>query len=326
MPITYLSDIETSDPYNISMFFWYFQARKDPDSAPLGIYLAGGPGESSLYGTTLDGGPCYVNSDSNSTSHNPWSMNNKVNMLYVDQPVGTGYSYDALIKSTLDFTFHGDPEKDGTGIVPFEAYGNNMPAQNMTFLYGTLPSQSPEHTANTTGVAAVTFWHFAQIWFSEFPEYTTSSSRVSIWGNSYAGYWITASAAYIKKQNQKIQDEDITGTVINLDTIGFTNGCVDQRYQAESYITLAYENVYDLSMISKAEYDTALKKFHNPKGCLNLIKECQELGEIYDPEEFAINNTVNGLCLLAGKECVKNAMPYEANVSLFCRSLIGNRL
>lgn len=312
MPISYLSDIESADPYSISMFFWYVQAREDPDNAPTGIYLAGGPGQSSLYGATSDGGPCYVNEDSNSTSYNPWSMNNKVNMLYVDQPVGAGYSYDALIKSTLDLTFHGEYPQDGTGIVPFEAYGDSVPAANTTFLYGILPSQNPEHTANTTGVQSETFWKFAQVWFSEFPEYTTSNSRVSMWGNSWAGYFITASAAYIRKQNKDIQNGNIKGTVIDLDTIGFTNGCVDQLYQAESYISLAYENVYDLSLITKAEYEKALERFHSPKGCLNLIKECQELGELYDPKEFAINKTVNEACLLASQECLETAMPYPS--------------
>lgn len=263
----------------------------------------------------MDGGPCTVNPDSNSTSDNPYSMNNKVNMLYVDQPVGTGYSYDAMTKSTLDLTFHGDFQKDGTGIVPFESWGSKVPAQNTTFVYGTLPSQNPYHTSNTTGVAAVTFWHFAQAWFGDFPEYTTSNSRVAMWGNSYGGYWVTASAAYIKQQNQKIQKGSMTGTVIDLDTIGFTNGCVDQRYQAESYISLAYENVYDQQFISKAEYEQALKKFNSPKGCLNLIKECQELGELYDPQEFAVNKTVNDLCLAAEAECVANALPYPSNVS-----------
>lgn len=40
--------------------------------------------------------------DSNSTESNPWAWNEHVNMLYVDQPVGTGFSYDALINGTKD--------------------------------------------------------------------------------------------------------------------------------------------------------------------------------------------------------------------------------
>ena len=42
MPTSYLEDIEGSSPYNVSMFFWYFEARQDPQNAPLGIYFAGG--------------------------------------------------------------------------------------------------------------------------------------------------------------------------------------------------------------------------------------------------------------------------------------------
>ena len=73
-----------------------------------------------LDGATGDGGPCYIGEDSNSTFENPWSMNNKVNMLCVDQPVGVGYSYDALVKSTQDLRFIGK-SKLSTGTTPFQA-------------------------------------------------------------------------------------------------------------------------------------------------------------------------------------------------------------
>lgn len=49
MPISYLRDIEGIEPYNVSMFFWYFEARVDPQNAPTAMYLAGGPGQSSLW-------------------------------------------------------------------------------------------------------------------------------------------------------------------------------------------------------------------------------------------------------------------------------------
>lgn len=87
MPAEYIPDVQGDEPFNISTFFWYFQARNAPDKAPTVIYLAGGPGESSVYGATSDGGPCYVLDDSNSTENNSWSWNENANMLYVDQPV-----------------------------------------------------------------------------------------------------------------------------------------------------------------------------------------------------------------------------------------------
>lgn len=180
MPSSYLSETELV-PYNVSMFFWYFEAREDPEHAPSAIYVSGGPGESGLYGTTSDGGPCVINADSNSTTNNPWSMNTNVNMLYVDQPVGTGFSYDALVKSTQDLLFNGGASVSDTGIVPFEAYGGKVPAENTTFKYGVFPTQNPKHTALTTGTAAIVLWKFAQAWFASFPEWTTKNKRVSMW-------------------------------------------------------------------------------------------------------------------------------------------------
>jgi carboxypeptidase D len=68
-----------------------------------------------------------------------------------------------------------------TGNTPFEAYKGQVPAENTTFKYGVLPSNDPLHTANTTGLAARTMWHFSQAWFTDFPEWKTSNKRVSLW-------------------------------------------------------------------------------------------------------------------------------------------------
>lgn len=40
----------------------------------------------------LSTGPCSVNAD-NTTKLNPYSWNNYSNMIYIDQPIGTGFSY-----------------------------------------------------------------------------------------------------------------------------------------------------------------------------------------------------------------------------------------
>jgi hypothetical protein len=146
-------------------------------------------------------------------------MNTKVNILYVDQPVGTGYSYDALIKSTQDLLFIGKP-KLATGITPFEAYKGHVPAENTTFKYGIFPTQNYNKTANTTGIAAITLWRFSQIWVNDFPEWTTTNKRVGFFGNSYGGYWVPASAAYMQKQNERIKRGDISGTIIEIDNMG----------------------------------------------------------------------------------------------------------
>ncbi|KAI0254935.1 carboxypeptidase S1 [Lactifluus subvellereus] len=76
------------------MFFWFFEARNNPSTAPLALWLAGGPGCSSMIGLFLENGPCTFNNISGLTpALNPYSWNNAANMLYIDQPIGTGFSF-----------------------------------------------------------------------------------------------------------------------------------------------------------------------------------------------------------------------------------------
>ena len=101
----------TKDPENNQMFFWYFKSRTLPEiSAPLVIWLNGGPGSSSMFGLAYENGPFLVDIEGNS-SLNPHSWNTKANILYVDQPVGTGYSigtpeYYARNKSMVEEYFY----------------------------------------------------------------------------------------------------------------------------------------------------------------------------------------------------------------------------
>lgn len=158
LPSRLLDDDQGRDSYNVSMFFWFFEARHNASNAPLAIYLAGGPGESSIY-TAANGesGPCYTNADSNSTSINPWSFNNHVNMLYIDQPNMAGFSYDSLINGTLNLI-------DGT-ITPMSASSDFQP--DPVTLSGVFPSQNSNHTVRTTAFGARTLWSFMQTWLAE---------------------------------------------------------------------------------------------------------------------------------------------------------------
>ncbi|KAH9954498.1 putative carboxypeptidase S1 [Lactifluus volemus] len=79
---------------NMNMFFWFFEAREKPSTAPLALWLNGGPGCSSMFGLFMENGPCTFNNVSGQDPVlNPRSWNNVANMLYVDQPIGVGFSY-----------------------------------------------------------------------------------------------------------------------------------------------------------------------------------------------------------------------------------------
>lgn len=58
------------------------------------LWLNGGPGSSSIgAGLMFENGPCRLNPEGNDTIWNPYSWNEKVNIIYLDEPAGTGYSY-----------------------------------------------------------------------------------------------------------------------------------------------------------------------------------------------------------------------------------------
>ena len=128
-----------------------------------------------MIGLLTENGPCTISDDSNSTEINPWSWNNEVNMLYLDQPVQAGFSYDVPTNGTLDLT---------SGNVTVEGLSAGVPEQNNTFLVGTFGSQIQNSTANNTSNAARALWHFAQAWFQEFPAYKPNNDKISIWTES----------------------------------------------------------------------------------------------------------------------------------------------
>jgi len=76
-------------------FFWLFESKSDPASDPLIMWLSGGPGCSSQLALFAENGPCSVNQDGTDTKTNPYSWHNNANVMWVDQPAGTGFSTGA---------------------------------------------------------------------------------------------------------------------------------------------------------------------------------------------------------------------------------------
>lgn len=73
----------------------FFEARQNPTTAPLAAWFNGGPGCSSMIGLFQENGPCKFEVGSSNTEpvNNTYSFNNYANMIYIDQPIGTGFSY-----------------------------------------------------------------------------------------------------------------------------------------------------------------------------------------------------------------------------------------
>jgi hypothetical protein len=88
--------------YSINTFFWFVEARENSNTAPLTIFMNGGPGSSSLIGFFQENGPCEVvqlADGSYGTIPRLWGWDRSSNMIYIDQPVQTGLSYDVQQES-----------------------------------------------------------------------------------------------------------------------------------------------------------------------------------------------------------------------------------
>eukprot|EP00755_Sulcionema_specki_P006334 Sspe_Gene.35172::Locus_17055_Transcript_1_1_Confidence_1.000_Length_1640::g.35172::m.35172/K09645/CPVL; vitellogenic carboxypeptidase-like protein len=75
-----------------NMFWWYFPSQDGNASAPLLIWLQGGPGGSSLFGLLSEMGPLMCTSPTE-VAERPVTWNDKYAMLFIDNPVGAGFSY-----------------------------------------------------------------------------------------------------------------------------------------------------------------------------------------------------------------------------------------
>lgn len=74
------------------MFYFLFKSRGSPKDDPVVIWMTGGPGCSSEIAVFYENGP-YTLEHNLTLSENPYGWDVNANMIYVDQPINTGFSY-----------------------------------------------------------------------------------------------------------------------------------------------------------------------------------------------------------------------------------------
>lgn len=84
--------VTVNKKYDSNLFFWFFKSEKDWKNAPIAVWLQGGPGYSSLFGLFNENGP-YVILNKNKLKLRKYSWHIYCNMIFIDSPVGTGYSF-----------------------------------------------------------------------------------------------------------------------------------------------------------------------------------------------------------------------------------------
>ncbi|CAD6194377.1 unnamed protein product [Caenorhabditis auriculariae] len=103
----YSGYVAANDAGNWQMHYTLTESKSNPDKDPLLVWFNGGPGCSSLGGLFEELGPFYVNYDGATLYENPYAWNAKANVLYLESPIGVGFSYDT---KTANFSSANDDQ------------------------------------------------------------------------------------------------------------------------------------------------------------------------------------------------------------------------
>lgn len=89
---SYAGFFTVNKTYDSNQFFWYFPALiPNKNDAPVIVWLQGGPGASSLYGLFTENGPLRVRKNKFERRKYNWALSHHI--IYIDNPVGTGFSF-----------------------------------------------------------------------------------------------------------------------------------------------------------------------------------------------------------------------------------------
>ncbi|KAI0123951.1 putative carboxypeptidase S1 [Xylariales sp. AK1849] len=241
---------------NTHMFFWFFEARSNPNEAPITLWLNGGPGSDSLIGLFEELGPCNVTSNY-TTAVNPFSWNEASNLLFLSQPLGVGLSYaDEVVGVVNQTTGFPQPSDDPDG-----RYSNVDP-----------------YRFDTSALAAIGTWEVLQGFIENLPslDETVGSRSFNLWTESYGGHYGPAFFKYFYDQNALIKNGSIPGVELELHTLGIINGIISSRIQMPYYPEFAYKNTYGIEALNETIYNFTKMVLSIPGGCLDYLDYCEE--------------------------------------------------
>ncbi|TXG46654.1 hypothetical protein EZV62_027848 [Acer yangbiense] len=95
--------VGVGDLDELQLFYYFVESVRNPVRDPLLLWLTGGPGCSGFSGLVFEVGPLTFDYETFNGSlplllDNPYSYTNIANMIFLDAPVGTGFSYSKTQK------------------------------------------------------------------------------------------------------------------------------------------------------------------------------------------------------------------------------------
>lgn len=257
---SYSGYVDTAE--NEHMYFWFFEARKDPKDAPLTVWFNGGPGSSSMIGLFQENGPCRVTPDGK-VHNNKHSWSEVSNMLFIDQPVTTGLSYSKVgpvVYNTETHSIVKSLDKD-------ECPSNLKKTEEC----GTFSLPEDTDAPSTTLSTPPAVWKLMQGFLGAFPEYANASLHLTT--ESYGGHFGPAFGAYFLEQNKKNLPDTVP---LNLESVMIGNGWFDPMVQYQAYynFTVSPGNTYDYHPYNKSVTDKLYNDLYGEGKCVDQLKEC----------------------------------------------------
>ncbi|KAJ5092205.1 hypothetical protein NUU61_007075 [Penicillium alfredii] len=258
-------------------FFWFFEARHDPENAPITLWLNGGPGSDSLIGLFEELGPCHVNKK-NETYLNPHSWNEVSNMLFLSQPLGVGFSYADKAPGSLN------PLTGAFEDASFAGVQGRYPVINATL-------------TDTTNLAAKATWEVLQGFLGGLPKLDSKikSKSFNLWTESYGGHYGPAFFDHFYEQNERIANGTVHGVKLDFNTLGIINGIIDEAIQSSHYPEFAVHNTYGIKTVNETVYN--YMKFANemPNGCQDLVASCKKTNRT-SLSDYALCTEATNMC------------------------------
>jgi carboxypeptidase C (cathepsin A) len=249
--------------------YWLVEAENDPQNAPLVFWTNGGPGCSGLLGFMTEQGPFRPDADGNLLP-NIYAWNKIANMVFLEQPVGVGFSYS----DNKDDYRIGDDQAAQDNLATILAFFDKFPHFNHTALYITSESYGGHYMPT---------WADAIIKFNDAQEY--SQNRINFKGfavgNPYTDYYSGVGAqmeTYWGKQLLPKPSWDIYVANGCTDPIKMVNSSVCELFLLDFMKKIGNLNPYalDYPVCLTAQQKRMNEILFQTKDSLNEYEPCED--------------------------------------------------
>jgi len=186
--------ITVNKQFDANLFYYFVPSQGNPATDPIILWLQGGPGCSSMFGSWVENGPFLVQKDGTFKA-NPYTWNTNASMIWIDSPVGTGFSYvkgdnyatdeqtiaNDLYIALQQFLFQLQPSYSAN---PFYIFGESYGGKYVPWLASTVlkNNQSPKSgkKINLKGIGIGNGWVDPYYQTASYGPFLYANSRINV--------------------------------------------------------------------------------------------------------------------------------------------------